>query len=248
MTAVISCCGAGAGWMYLASCSLWLPCCFPWHCHSLENPGVCWSVWQLLHNKAGPTDSSFPASGLWLWCAVGVWGEIRAQGGCDSDDSPWCSPSLRLVWLRNLRDQRRCVPGWKALIFLLLICLTAFWARINSNHLQDANGPQRLVKILFFKHLPVTFCILRTLDWYKRGEQELLYRTVRTIPTRDSVGSFLGFSVAWEVDADVCHSKVFVLVAFPLKLIVHFSFTVSWLFFLKALSKILCIHLFSCQR
>lgn len=79
-------------------------------------------------------------------------------------------------------------------------------------------------------------------------EQEMLYSTIRTIPTRDTVGSLHEFSVAQEVNADVDPPKVFVLVAFPLKPIVHFSFTISWLFFVKALTKILCIHLVGCHR
>lgn len=65
-----------------------------------------------------------------------------------------------------------------------------------------------------------------------RGEkQELLYSTFRTIATRDAAGSFREFSIAWKDNADVHRPKVFILVAFPLKPIVYFSFTISWLFF-----------------
>lgn len=117
-TAVISYCGAGTGWMYLASCSLWLPCCFPWHCHRLEKPGVCRSVWQLLHNKAGPTDTSGLCGVQWV-----SKGKYKHRVGVTVMLAHGPLPALGLVWLRNLRDQRRCVPGWKALIDFSLVNL-----------------------------------------------------------------------------------------------------------------------------
>lgn len=82
-----------------------------------------------------------------------------------------------------------------------------------------------------------------------RGDkEELLYSTVRTIPTTDTLGCFHEFSVAWEVDVGIYSPKVFILLNWSFKTYCAFSITMSWFFFLKALSNILCIYLAGCHR
>lgn len=127
---------------------------------------------------------------------------------------------------------------------------------VPLKHLQDTNDSHRLLKLLLCKPLTVSFLYFIFLTpspvtGVREDKQELLSSTVRRISTKDIVGSLHDSSVALEVSVNVHPPEVLVLIAFPLKPILFFfffSFRTSCLFFVKALSEILCIHLVICHK
>lgn len=130
-------------------------------------------------------------------------------------------PASGHLWLRNLRDEKRCVHSWEPLTDFSPVNMSD-GIHVDLKHLKMPAIPKDCSSYCSpnpYLSLSVSFLPLTGI---REDKEELLYGTVRTILTRDTPSCFHGFSVACDIDVGVYRPKLFILVTILLKTIVHF--------------------------
>lgn len=128
-------------------------------------------------------------------------------------------PASGHLCLRSLRDEEGCGHSWEPLIDVSPVNLSD-GIHVDLKHLKMPVIPKDCSSCCS-SNLSLSVSFL-PLNGVRGDKEEPLYSTVRTIPTRDTLGCFHGFSVAWDIDVGVYSPKAFILVTILLKPIVHF--------------------------
>lgn len=145
----------------------------------------------------------------------------QPQDTAGQEPQPLCALRDTFVPQHTERNEERCVHSWEPLTDFSPVNLSDS-IYVDLKHLKMPVIPKDCSSYCSsdtYLSLSVSFLCLTGV----RGDkEEPLYSTVGTIPTRDTLGGFHRFSVAWDVDVGVYSPKAFILVTILLKPIVHF--------------------------